>query len=401
MALPTPKISDVDASLIAQLEASLNQTIPLLPKSWIRVLTKVLSGVYILLYKYAGFIFLQLFVSKATIEEIEVFGRTLSPLIEWGRLIGVGDPLEATQAEFDITLTVENQIGQLDSGAQLINATNGVTYLTLTSVLLDAATVTASVIAAADQTGGDGSGAIGNLNVGDTIEFANTLPNVARSTTISVINVAAANEEAEDIYRQRVIDRFQKRLQGGALVDYEFWGEEVAGIINVYPYTGALPGHIDVYSEATEASSGSPDGIPIAAQLIAVFDAIELDVDGLASHRPANAFVNSFPITRTGFNVQVSGLVVDNPVSVQSTIDAAVVQYFLDRSPFVSGVTPLPRTDGITRNDLLTLITQVVVTAGGSFASATFSLTGVGGPLFTYILGLGEKAKLTTAVSFI
>jgi len=390
-----PKISEIDATLIAQLEASLAQVIPILPKSWLRVLTKALSGLYILLYRYAGFIFLQLFVASATIKPVEIFGRVIRPLIEWGRLIGVGDPVGATQAQLTISIVVTNQTGQLDSGTQFINSTNGVTYLLNASVLLDATTVTGTITAQSDQSGGDGSGAIGNLAVSDTVEFANPLANVNRTATVTVIVVSAADEEAETVYRNRVIDRFRKRLQGGALIDYEAWGEETAGIINVYPYTGAIAGHIDVFSEATVASSGSADGIPTAAQLAAVLAAIQLDDNGLASRRPAGSFVNSFPITRKSFETTISGLVVDNPVTVQAEITAAVLAYFAEREPFVSGVTPLPRKDLLTKNDLTTVVTQIVLAAGGFFSSVSFTLTGSGTQQFAYTLLQGEKAKTT------
>src|SRR5688572_33403714 len=87
MALVTPTTAQVAANLIAQLEAALSQTIPLLPKAFTRVLAKTLSGVFIVLYKYAGFNLLQQFVVTASFEETEVNGTLIRPLVEWGRLV--------------------------------------------------------------------------------------------------------------------------------------------------------------------------------------------------------------------------------------------------------------------------------------------------------------------------
>ena len=175
MSLQTPTTAEISANIIAQLEASLNQTIPLLPKSFLRVLSKTLAAVFILLYKYSGFMFLQIFVSTASIEEITINGIQVSPLTEWGRLIGIGDPTAATQAELLIDITVENQTGTLPSGSQLINSANGVTYITIGDVLLDAPTVQATIRAVSDQAGGGGAGAIGNLidrvSLGAVIDF--------------------------------------------------------------------------------------------------------------------------------------------------------------------------------------------------------------------------------------
>ena len=99
MSLTTPTTKDISDNIIAQLEATLNQTIPLLPKSFLRVLAKVLGGVFVLLYKYGGFMFLQMVVSTESINETMVNGKVFSHFIEWGRLIGIGDPVAATQAE--------------------------------------------------------------------------------------------------------------------------------------------------------------------------------------------------------------------------------------------------------------------------------------------------------------
>ncbi|MCK5606546.1 baseplate J/gp47 family protein [Candidatus Pacearchaeota archaeon] len=400
MSLQTPTTAEISANIIAQLEATLNQTIPLLPKSFLRVLAKTLAAVFILLYKYGGFTFLQIFVSTASINETTVNGIKISPLIAWGRLIGVGDPVAATQAELLIDITVENQVGSLPSGSQLINADNGVTYITIGTILLDAATVQATIRAVSDQAGGGGAGAIGNLEPGDIVSFANPLANVARDAVVDSQVVTGADGEGTEVYRQRIIDRFQKRPQGGASADYEIWGEEVAGIINIFPYTGVDPGEVDVYVEATVASSGDPDGIPTGAQLQAVADSIELDENGLATRRPANAFVNVFPITRTGFDTVVSDLSVDNPSQVQSDITNAITEFFLAAEPFVDGLTIPPRKDRITQSGLIGLVEDIVTAANGTFTTVTFTPTGIGGSIELYILGQGEKAK-STGTTFI
>jgi uncharacterized phage protein gp47/JayE len=397
----TPTVADIGQNIIAQLEATLNQTIPLLPKAFNRVLAKVLAAVFVLVYKYAGFIFLQIFVKTATIEDVTILGKIISPLKEWGRLVGLPEPEKATQAQLEVSITVEVQGGTLNSGTQLLNRDNGVTYLTVGSVALNAPTVTAIVRASGDQTGGNGSGAIGNLNPADTISFANPLSVVARDAVVVSQAVTGADREDTEVYRQRIFDRFQTRAQGGALIDYKIWGEEVAGILSIYPYTGALPGHVDVFVEATVASSGSADGFPTAAQLAAVLNSITLDDAGLASRRPAGSFVNVSSITRTGFDVRVFGLSVPNPAQTQADIDAAISEYLFSREPEVSGVTVPPKKNQVTQSGLVGLVEDIVTAAGGIFTTVDFNQTGSGGSLTIYTLGQGEEAKLTGAVSFV
>lgn len=396
MSLDTPTTAEINANIIAQLEASLNQTIPLLPKSFLRVLAKTLAAVFTLLYKYVGWVALQMFVSTASDQETDINGQILVPLTEWGRLVGVGDPVAATQAELDIDITVTNQTGSLPSGTQLLGDINGVTYIILGSVLLDAATVSASVRAVSDQAGGNGAGTIGNLEVGNTLSFANPLANVSRTASVTAQIVTGANAEDTEVYRQRVLDWFQKRPQGGAYADYELWGEEVAGIINVYPYTGD-PGEVDVYSEATVASSGDPDGIPTTAQLEAVLDSINFNENDLANRRNANAFVNSLPIIRTSFDVTVTGISgVSDVAAVRADITAAIEQYFLFVEPFIPGLSIPPRRDQITRTKVSGIVEDIVTAAGGIFTSAIFQETGQPGSLTAYVLAEGEKAKADT-----
>lgn len=397
----TPTTKEISDNIIAQLETSLNQTIPLLPKSFLRVLSKAIAAVFVLLYKYGGFMFLQVFVQYASASETTINGKVVIPLVEWGRLIGIGDPIAATQAELLIDITVENQVGSLSSGTQLINSSNGVTYITIGTVLLNAAVVQATIRAVSDQAGGNGAGVIGNLDPGAIVSFANPLANVVRDTVVDSQVVTGADGENTEAYRQRIIDRFQKRPQGGAYADYEQWGEEGAGIINIYPYTSDNPGQVDVYAEATPESSGSPDGIPTVAQLQAVQDLIDLDDSGLASRRPANALANTLAITRVGFDAEVSNLVVDNLATVQASIQTAVEEFFLSAEPFIDGLTIPPRMDRITRSALIGLVEDIVTAANGTFTSAYFTATGSPVVIDLYILQQGEKAKLATPVSFV
>lgn len=398
MSLTTPTTKEISDNIIAQLEASLNQSIPLLPKAFLRVLARALAGVFVLLYKYGGFMFLQIFVRTATISETTVNGRILSPLIEWGRLIGVGDPAPATNAELTVTVTVENQTGSLPSGSQLVNSDNGVTYITIGTVSLNAPTKNVTIRAVSDQAGGGGAGAIGNLDPGATVSFANPLANVARDTVVISQVVTGADGESTEAYRQRIIDRFQKRPQGGAYADYEQWGEEPAGILNVYPYTSDCPGQVDVYVEATVESSGSPDGIPTAAQLQEVLDSIELDPSGLATRRPANALVNAFAISRTGFDVSVTALQTNDPVKVQADIEEALIEYFKSREPYIIGLSVPPRKDRIATTAVGGVVEDIVTANGGIFGGVIVSVGGV--QIDPYTLGIGEKAKLNS-VSFL
>ena len=394
MALAVPTTEEINTNIVAQLESSLSQTIPLLPKAFTRVLTKALAAVFILIYKYAGFIFLQIFVEFAQNKDTIINGRVINPLKAWGNLIGVGNPAAAVQAELVISVNVITETGSLAAGLQVLRTETGVLYLTKSAVALDASVVSVTIVASSDEEGGDGSGAQGNLVDGDVVSFANPIAQIERDAVVASVAVTGANAESTDNYRKRIIDKFQARPQGGAYADYRVWATAVAGIINAYPFTSPTPGEVDVYIEATEASSGSPDGIPTPIQQQEVLDAIELDVAGKATQRPVTAGVNVFSITRTAFDVVIVALDVADETSTKDSIEIGLNQHLRTRESFIVGLSVLPRKDRITLAAIAGIVDGIVNASGGAVAQISLQLSG--SPIVSHTVSAGEKAKLGT-----
>lgn len=398
MTIQPTTIQDIDDLIVAQIESTLSQTVPLLPKAFIRVLSKTLGGVYVLLYKYCGFMFLQLFVETMTNDLTEVNGKWIRPLTEMGNLVGIGPPTAAVAAEFDVDVDIILPTGAstLNSGTPLLSDSNGVTYVTVGDLSYGGggapATETITVRAAGDQNGGNGAGDVGNLDVGETLSFVAPPANIERDGEISAINVTGVDEETETVYRSRIAARWQTPPQGGAYADYSLWGETVSGIVNVYPYTGD-PGEVDVYSEVSTALD--VDGIPDAAKLIEVAAAIELDDASLATRRPANAYVNSLPITRTAFTVEVEGLTIDSETAAQTAITAELQAWFLDREPYIPGWSVGVRKDQIFEAAVAGVVNDVVSSLGGLFTGVT--LKEGGAPFSVRTLSEGEKCKATVS----
>jgi uncharacterized phage protein gp47/JayE len=331
-----------------------------------------------------------MFVATASCREVTLLGKTVRPLVEWGRLIGVGDPDAAQPAGLTVTITVTNQVGSLAAGAQLLNSDTGVTYATTATVLLDAPTKTVTIEAIADQSGGGGAGAIGNMDPSDILPFANPLANVARDTVVLTLDSTGTDEQSETSYRQEVVDRFQKRPQGGAKVDYDAWGRIAEGVATIFPYQADDAGEVDVYVLAE--TSVNPDGIPPGSLLTEVFDEIEKDVLGLASRRPVGAFVRTLAITRTAFDVTILDLDPDTSGN-KAAATAAMEAYFFNRAPFVDGLTPPPRADSITLTEITAELVRALSPLSATFASAQFELSSGSIPLTIYTLDKGETAK--------
>lgn len=398
MSLTTPTTQQTADNITAAIAGTIGQTIPLLPKSFTRAMAKATAGVFMLVFKYAGFSLQQMFVGEATIDETVINGKTIRPLIELGRRVGVPDPDAGLRAQLTIQITVLNQVGNLDVNAQLVRTETGVLYLTQTAVALDAPTKLVDMQANSDQDGNGGVGAVGNLEVGDEVFFASPPANVADKATVAAVVTTGADAEPTDTYRASVAQRSSERPQGGAYADYRTWGEAVAGIARIFPYTGDTPGEVDVYVEATVASSGDADGVPTQAQLDSVSIAIEQNTSGLAENRPAGAAVNTLEISRQPFDVEVSGLIASDPVTAQATITAAVDELLRSREPFIVGLSMLPRTDRITASSVAGIAGDAADAEGASISSVTLNVAG--SPVTAWTLVGGQRAKLGT-INFI
>jgi uncharacterized phage protein gp47/JayE len=385
---PTPTTDAIATNITARISSSISQTIPLLPKSFTAVLAKVLAGVFVMLWKYAGWMFLQQFVRTASFSETEINGKVVRPLVEWGVQVGVGEPRAAGQAEHTVTVTVINQVGSLAAGSQLVYPSTGIVYLTQSAVALNAATVVVTVTASSDPSGGDGSGVLGNLQSGDQLSFANPLPSVSGTAVVLARTVDGVDAEGGEVYRARVLARCQQKPQGGAYADYKVWGEEALGVLHVFPYAG-LPGEVDCYVESPVTIN--VDGIPGSTELAAALASITLDQSGLASRRPIGSAVNVLPITRTAFNLTITGLL-PNTATIMDAISSGVDEHLRSLEPFIVGLSTLPRLDRVTLGAVGGVVNEIAA-ANGATMTAVALYEGAS-LMSARSLAAGEKAKL-------
>ena len=284
MAFENKTINDIYSLIVQGLEQEFNTTFRLLPKAFVRILAKVLAGVYISIYKVIGWTFLQQFVDYAVFEPVSVLGVTVRPLVGWGNLVGVGDPGDATAWEGIVAVDVVSSGDYLQAGTQLKSALTGKIYLTKASVLLSDGSVQVDVICTE-------GGSAGNLSAGDILSFVNNLGNVERDAAV-VSGVPGIDAETEETYRNRVKARFKVQPQGGALADYRRWASEVPGVYQTYPYsddqtsTGVIiyvAGDPDVY----------PGRIVPSSVLIAVGKACTYDPEtGEQNRKPVGAVLD-------------------------------------------------------------------------------------------------------------
>ena len=362
-------VTQIRDQIVSDIEAKISQNIPALPKAFFRVFATALAAAVALLYYYSNFIFQQIFVSTASAKSTVIAGQSVTPLTEWGRLSGAGDPDPATAAEIQATATATTAGPSIAVGTNLIAEGSGYVYTVLSTVAVPGpGPLTLSLSAVSSPDNGDGTGVDGNATVGTLINFAIGVAHVEQTAIVSALVTAAADDESEVAYRQRVLDKFQKRAQGGALADYEHWAQEVPGIVSAYPYATA-PGQVHVYAEATAASSGSPDGYPSPAQLVAIADSIREDQTGSATRQPMGTHVKVLPITRRDIRVKVTGLIAANSTDVEAQIVEALEAEIASYEPFIGGLS-VQRSDSVTRDGIAGVISRVIQANNATYTSA-------------------------------
>jgi hypothetical protein len=379
------------------------QTFRLLPKSFIHILCKITAGLFIICYRDVAWWGLQQYPEKAYYGNVSFLGITINPLIMLGDLYGAGEPKAATQWQGKIAVTVTSVGSYLYSGTQLKSNVTGKIYLTEETVLLEGEQVVIPVKCAA-------GGTVGNLDIGDNIDFVSALGTVGKTAIVSEVVKDGNDEETEAEYRRRVTIRFNTKLHGGSYADYRERASEVTGVLQTYIY-----GDCEEISGENWTSTGViifvagepelyPDRIPDAALLKQVGLSCTYDPEtGLMRKMLGQvidplydeSFQNVRPVVVKPFDVFITGL---TGIDVSDFIDgakAALNTYFDAREPYIKGLTNEKNiTNKITYNNVAGVMNEYATSVGADYLS--IELKSNGEDVITYTLGYGELSKLGT-----
>lgn len=391
MAFENKTIESVNDLIVSGLETELNTKFRLLPKAFVRVLAKVLSAVFISLYRQQAWIFLQMFVATASYDEIEVLGRKIRPLVLWGDLVGIGAPGTATQFEGEIKIKVTVVNTYLMQGTHFVNPATGKLYITTENVLLRNNEAVVKIKCTE-------SGSSGNLIEGDELNTTSPLSNIDRIAVVADVFEEAVDEEDEATYRARVQARWRVQPQGGALSDYRKWASEVPGVFQTYIYKddNSAAGVL-IYVVANSESR-----IPSDALLVEVGEACTYDPETGAGRKPITAIIdplndgsykNVRPCTELGFEVYVNGYSDVELPTFTDNVRSNVGAYFKEREPFVRGLSvDNDRFDRISAVNISGLCNDIAEGLNGYFESITLKKDGEF--IESYTLGKGELARL-------
>ncbi len=364
MALKEPKTEDIAEQLVANFESAFGQSVPLLPKAFLRVFAKVMAAVIKILYKRSNWQYLQLFPSTASSEALQ----------DWGNRLGV---FRSNPSVAKIQIEVVGVDGaSVNTGTLFSSNDLGILFTSEgnQAIIEGKATITVRC---------NVLGTVGNLPVGSKLTMTTPIPDI--DLTATALNTAILGHDLENIedYRVRVQNAFKKTRRGGALADYFEWATEIPSIINAWPYSGDLAGTAEVYVE----SGVEVDGIPTVAEIQAVKDNIELP-----DNRPTTADVYVLPITRKAFTVKIKDLSNDTP-DIRLRIENALTAYFLDREPYVKGLSDKNKST-VYQAEITGIVADALELSGGHITDAVFYESQASGNAFVYGLQKGEKVKL-------
>ena len=374
-------IEEIRTLIISSIQQQWNNQLRILPKSFVRILATVMAGVFIILFKQIGWLFLQIFPETAYWGEVNILGSRIRPLVKWGVLLGAGEPRPGTRWTGKIRVKVVSLNSFLKTGTQLKSNLTGKLYVIEETTALNGETVEVNIVCTE-------TGTAGNIEPGEQLYFVSPQGNVEKITTITASN-DAMNDETEADYRYRVVNRWRMQPQGGALADYRIWASEVAGVLNVYPYKdGNSPSGVLLYVSGN--TSVYPDRVPSGEVLTAVGKACTYNPEtGKASRKPITATIdprgdesysNIKPVNIVVFDVYINDFNTDdfnrtNGISAGEfalSVKEPVEEYFLGREPYIRGLSDdNNKTNLVSRNSVSSVVDQVAISLKAEFESVT------------------------------
>ena len=369
MPLPQiPSAKQIKDRIVSDLETSLNQTTPLLPKAFNRVLAGAISGVILLLYQVIIYVYRNIFPDTADITSLKLLGS----------LVGV-EPLQATFTI--IECSVPGTESYTVSEGVLFRGANNMVYKVTT-----AGVVTGGV--AVVQMTAQESGEAGNLANGSILDIVSPDPSLLGTATVTTTIAGGDDAESDDSFRTRVSAAYKKRKTGGSPVDYEAWGLETPNFDWISPLdSSTLPGDVIVYGKV----DNQPDGIATQAQLDELLTYLKVNpVSGLRDRHPIGPQPICLPITREEFDIEIK--IQDGTPSIEADILSAVTDYVENRQPF-NIATTLTRIDTISSGGIADVANDIANPQGATVISVNLTQVDGSQEIQSYQLFGGEFGK--------
>jgi uncharacterized phage protein gp47/JayE len=262
----------------------------LLRRADAEVYARVMGGVAHGLYGFIEWLSTQLIYDTAELEYLE----------RWCSIWGIRRKV-ATVATGSVTFLA--QAGSVIPSGTLLQALDGVQYLTIADTTITAPTADAPVAAVI-------AAAVGNRAAGQGLTLVSPVVGVQARATAGELS-GGADVETDDALRARLLARIQQPPHGGASYDYTAWALEVSGVTRAWVYPAELGlGTVTVRFVRDLDATMIPDAGEVAA--------VQTYID---ARRPVTAQVTVVAPAAVPINFQIQGLAPSN-ATVQSAVQA-------------------------------------------------------------------------------
>jgi len=375
MAMPAiPTAKEVRDRIKSDLETAFNQTTPILPKAFNKIIAGALSGLIILAYHAILWVYAQIFPDKADIEALVLLGK----LVNITRRAAVKSVLQADVFGTDG--------GTVAEGTRFTGS-NGITYSVTSGGTIGSVTSGKFSCELTALIAGDA----GNLANGESLSIVSSDPFLTGVATVTSTVTSGDDQESVEQFRVRVVIRYKKRFTGGSPADYELWGLETPHFVWVAPYThNTLPNTVIVYGKVDNQT----DGIPTSAQLLALVGYLSTDpTTGKRNRKPTTDDLDARPISRflLDIEIQIKGASAALKASIQSAVD----QYVESREPYDEGVSA-EDVSAVTDSGVSRVADELASDQNATVLQVTITETLTGTVTNNYLLYGGEFAKMNS-----
>ena len=305
MSFSRPTLTQLTDRISADFQTRITGASTLLRRSTLKVIARVLAGVFHLMYGFLEFISKQLFASSSDQAYLD---RIAS---EYGIVRIAG-----TRASGEGLITGTND--EYVPIGTVLQSASGQRYIT--TILTTIAGGTATLLFEAEDAGSDG-----NDVAGISLSFITPLSGISSACTVDVNGITGgADIESDESLRARVLSRKRLPPHGGSKFDYVNWAREVPGVTRAW----CFPEYAGVGTVALAfVRDGDVPIIPDAAERLAVEDYLIEHTD------PGTGLTMGIPVTaQPGFSVlDVTAYVVNfnidiypNTTAVKADIQAAL-----------------------------------------------------------------------------
>jgi len=298
MPFSRPTLPQIIDRVKQDLEAKLTGSSPVLRRSVVAVLARIIAGASHVLHGHLDWLYKQLFPTLADEDN----------LLQWGSIWAV-ERKAASFAERDVLFT--GAIGAVILPGAELQRSDGIIYAVDVGGTFTGTTLLLKVIC-------ETAGSIGNVDTGVLLQFVEPVAGVQNEAPVQASNsIDGADQEDIEAYRARVLFRIANTPQGGAAADYIAWALEVAGVTRAFVFplnTG--PGTVGLSFVRDNDVSIIPDAGEVA-EVQAYIDA----------RRPVTVDFTAFaPTTETvAFDID---LLANDTAEIRAAIEAELTDLF-------------------------------------------------------------------------